>query len=424
MESSEFLNKSPALSGIASARSVAQSEHRIKKKIEHSGENSDKVFDIIVLGVGSMGSSTCYYLAKQGVKVLGLEQFEIPHEFGSHAGQSRIIRKAYYEHSSYVPLLERAYKNWKELEDISGVPVYFKTGLFYFGNPDHSIIKGVHESATKYKIRIDSVPHSAFKANYPQLNIPADYEKLFEPDAGFITPERAILLYAEQALLYGAVIKTKQKVLKWTKNKNEISVITSTGSYKAKKLVITAGPWAGKMVPELSHTLTVTRQLIAWVIPRKLKPFKLGTFPCWMIADETKPGVYYGFPILPVNKFKGPVGLKLAHHFAGSITDPDNINRVPSPEDESNLVYTLNKYFRDGYRYTQEMKTCMYTNTPDENFILDFLPGYDKDVIIATGFSGHGFKFASVVGEIMSDLAIKGSTQLPIGFLTARRYVK
>ena len=419
MESHKFPNKK-----IASGKSVAQPESKVKKKIEHAGENSESIFDVIVLGVGSMGSSTCYYLAKQGVKVLGLEQFKIPHEFGSHAGQSRIIRKAYYEHSSYVPLLERAYKNWNELEDISGVPVYFKTGLFYFGKPDHPVIKGVHESANKYKIRVDSIPHSTFIVNYPQLNIPEDYEKLFEPDAGFIAPERAIRLYAEQAMLHGAVIKTKQPVLKWTKNKNEIRVKTSSGTYHAKKLIITAGPWASKMVPELANTLTVTRQAIAWVAPRKSKPFKLGTLPCWMIADETKPGVYYGFPILPVNKFNGPVGLKLAHHIAGPKTDPDNINRVPAKEDESNLVYILSKYFRDGYRNTREMKTCMYTNTPDENFILDFLPGYDNHVLIATGFSGHGFKFASVVGEIMSDLATKGSTSMPIDFLTARRFVK
>ena len=200
--------------------------------------------------------------------MLGLEQFEIPHELGSHAGQSRIIRKAYFEHSSYVPLMERAYKNWNELEEISGVPVYFKTGLFYFGNPEHPIIQGVHDSSSMYKIRIDSIPNSAFNADYPQLTISADNEKLFEPDAGFITPERAILLYTEQAMLFGAVIKTKQPVLKWTKNKNEVSVITCSGYYKAKKLIITAGPRAGKMVPELTSTLTVTRQVIAWVAPK------------------------------------------------------------------------------------------------------------------------------------------------------------
>ena len=381
-------------------------------------------FDVIVLGVGSMGSSTCYYLAKQGIKVLGLEQFDIPHEMGSHAGQSRIIRKAYFEHSDYVPLLERAYQNWKHLENISGTQVYFQTGLLYFGKPDNALMKGIHESADKYNIRVDSLTTKDMKAKYLQIKVPDNYEKLFEPEAGYLTPEKIILLYTEKALQHGAVIKTKVKVLQWKKKKGNIEVKTSAGNYSAKKLIITAGPWAGKMIPGLSSTLHITRQMIAWVIPKKPSLFELGKFPCWLIADNKKPGAYYGFPILPVGKFNGPIGFKLAHHYQGSITDPDHVNRTPTKEDEANLIYALNKFFPGSYKATHVMKTCLYTNTPDENFILDFLPGHDKDVAIATGFSGHGFKFASIVGEIMSDLAIKGRTALPIGFLNANRFMK
>lgn len=381
-------------------------------------------FDVIVLGVGSMGSSTCYYLAKQGVKVLGLEQFDIPHELGSHAGQSRIIRKAYFEHSDYVPLLQQAYTNWKHLEKISGTQVYFQTGLLYCGKHDHPLMKGVHGSADKYKIKVDSLTEKDMKTKYPQLKITDDYEKLFEPEAGFLTPEKIIRLYIEKAIGHGAVIKTKVKVLEWKRTKGNIEVKTSAGIFSAKKLIITAGPWAGKMIPGLSSTLKITRQMIAWVIPKKISSFELGKFPCWLIADDKMPGAYYGFPVLPVGKFNGPVGFKLAHHHQGSITDPDHVNRNPTKEDEANLVYALKKFFPGTYKATHVMKTCLYTNTPDENFILDFLPGYDEEVIIATGFSGHGFKFASVVGEIMSDLAMKGKTSLPIGFLNAKRFIK
>jgi len=381
-------------------------------------------FDVIILGVGSMGSSACYYLAKQGIKVLGLEQFDIPHEWGSHGGQSRIIRKAYFEHSDYVPLLQQAYKNWKHLEKITGEQVYFQTGLLYCGNPDHPLMKGIHESADKYKIELNSLTSKSLKTKYPQLNVSDNYEKIFEPEAGFLTPERCILLYTEQALKHGATIKTKVKVLDWTKSKRSIEVKTSAGNFLAKKLIITAGPWAGKILPALSSTLKITRQMIGWIIPKKPSSFEFGKFPCWMIVDDAKPGVYYGFPILPVGKFNGPIGFKLAHHYPGSVTDPDSVNRIPTKEDEDNLIYALNKYFPDSYISTHVMKTCMYTNTPDENFILDFLPGYDKDVMIATGFSGHGFKFASVVGEIMSDLALKEKTSLPIEFLNAERFIK
>ena len=381
-------------------------------------------FDIVVLGVGSMGSSTCYYLAKQGIKVLGLEQFDIPHESGSHAGQSRIIRKAYFEQGDYVPLLKRAYRNWKHLEKTTGTKVYFQTGLLYCGQPDDIMIKGVRESADKYKIKLHALSDKEMKTRYPQLKIPANYEKLFEPEAGFLTPERAILLYTEQAIQHGAIIKTKVKVLEWKKIKSNIHLKTSVGDFSAKKLIITAGPWAGKMMPALSNKLHITRQTIAWMIPNKPSSFQLGKFPCWMITDDKRSGAFYGFPMLPVGTFNGPVGLKLAHHYPGSVTDPDAVNRLPTKEDEADLIYILNKFFPGTYRVTHVMKTCMYTNTSDENFILDFLHGYDKDVVIATGFSGHGFKFASVVGEIMSDLAIKGKTSLPIGFLNAKRFMK
>jgi sarcosine oxidase len=424
MKRREFLHKSIGISAVASGMNMNSHAEQVKKSIAASKINAEKKFDVIVLGVGSMGSSTCYYLAKQGVKVLGLEQFDIPHEMGSHAGQSRIIRKAYFEHPDYVPLLEKSYQNWREIEQVTGSTIYTKTGLLYFGKPNHQLITGVKESSEKYKIKVNTLSDDTVKKEHPQFNIPRDFVKLFEPDAGFVTPEKAILLYTQQALQLGAVIKTKEKIISWQRIKDDISVTTETGSFTAKKLIITAGPWAGKLIPGLTNTLNVTRQMVAWVKPKNWKAFELGNFPCWTIADDANPGIFYGFPILPVEKFGGPLGLKLAHHYPGAITDPDAISRIPTPEDESILIYALNKFIPEGYESTLVLKTCMYTNTPDENFILDFVPGYDKDVVVATGFSGHGFKFASVVGEIMSDLATKGKTNMPIGFLQVNRFVK
>ncbi|MEY3322821.1 MAG: hypothetical protein RLZZ417_2404 [Bacteroidota bacterium] len=394
----------------------AQVQNQLSKN-----DNPQTLFDAIVLGVGSMGAATCYYLAQQGYNVLGLEQFDIPHELGSHAGQSRIIRKAYFEHPDYVPLLERAYKNWQSLEEETGAQLYVKTGLLYFGKPEHALIKGLRESATKYSIHVDDFSEQQQVTQFPQFTIPSGYDRLIEPDAGFVTPERSVLLYTQRALQLGATIRTKEKTLEWKKSGSTIQVKTAKGTYQCKKLIITAGPWAKKMVPSLSNNLKVTRQMIAWVKPKNWNKFELGNFPCWTIADHEKPGIYYGFPILPIDKFGGPIGLKLAHHFHGTVSDPDSINRTPTAEDEANLVYALNKFMPEAYESTHVMKTCMYTNTPDENFILDFVPGY-QDVVVAIGFSGHGFKFASVVGEIMTDLAMKGSTELPIEFLSAKRF--
>lgn len=392
----------------------------MQKQIEPSFDQTN--YDVIVLGVGSMGSSACYHLAKRGMKVLGLEQFDIPHELGSHAGQSRIIRKAYGEGSDYVPLLERAYKNWRTLEEETGAQVYYKTGLAYFGSMDDPFLKTVKGSSLKYNIPVNNLTAEECSRKYPQFVLPSGFQRLEEPDAGFITPERSILLFVQQAVLNGAVIRTKEKVLEWKRNPSGgVTVETNRGTYRANKLVITAGPWAGKMIPTLASKLTVTRQAVAWVKPKKWEDFTLGKFPCWIL--ENKDHDFYGFPILPVGTFGGPLGLKLALHYPGAdTTDPDAVNRNTKESDEKTLIDFLNQFIPGAYERTLVMKTCLYTNSPDQNFIIDYLPGFDKDVAFATGFSGHGFKFVSVVGEILTDLTINGSTQLPIAFLSAKRF--
>ena len=380
-------------------------------------------FDVIVIGVGSMGSATSYYLAKRGYKVLGLEQFDISHEFGSHAGQSRIIRKAYFEHPGYVPLLERAYENWEALEWETGKQVYYKTGLLYAGNPNNEMIKGVERSAGLYNIDLDQMNIAAAADQFPQFKFPDDFEILFEPEAGFITPEKAIRLYASQAKKNGAAIHSNEKVIDWKKDKNIILLKTDKQTYQCDKLIITAGAWAGKMIPGLADKIKVTRQFVAWIKTKNDDQFQLNKFPCWMISDDLKHGCYYGFPLLDTEKFGEPGGLKLAHHFPNEVTDPDKVDRLTTEKDIQNLNYCLNKYLPGVFDSILHTKICLYANSPDENFIIDKLPGYEENVSIACGFSGHGFKFASVVGEILADLAIEGRSDLPIEFLNAKRFV-
>ena len=375
------------------------------------------------MGVGSMGSATSYYLAKRGYKVLGLEQFDISHEFGSHAGQSRIIRKAYFEHPGYVPLLERAYENWEALEWETGKQVYYKTGLLYAGNPNNEMIKGVERSAGLYNIDLDQMNIAAAADQFPQFKFPDDFEILFEPEAGFITPEKAIRLYASQAKKNGAAIHSNEKVIDWKKDKNIILLKTDKQTYQCDKLIITAGAWAGKMIPGLADKIKVTRQFVAWIKTKNDDQFELNKFPCWMISDDEKHGCYYGFPLLDTEKFGEPAGLKLAHHFPFQTTDPDNVNRQTTESDIENLKYCLNKYLPGVFDSILHTKICLYANSPDENFIIDKLPDYEENVSIACGFSGHGFKFASVVGEILADLAIEGRSDLPIEFLNAKRFV-
>jgi sarcosine oxidase len=417
MKRRDFIIKTTGVT--AASMSYSQLYSHIHKEIENT--TNQTTYDVIVLGVGSMGSSTCYHLAKKGYKVLGLEQFDIPHEQGSHAGQSRIIRKAYGEASDYVPLLERAYENWQTLESETGSQVYYKTGLLYFAAANDTFLETVKQSSSQYKIPVNKLTVKACTHKYPQFKLPADFQRLEEPNAGLLTPERSILLLVQEAILKGAVIRTKEKVTEWKRENGTVTVKTDKGTYQAKKLVITAGPWAGKMIPSLAPKLKVTRQALAWMQPKKWDNFVLGKLPCWNVMNEGHD--FYGFPILPVGKFGGPLGLKLALHYpGGDSTDPDKVDRNTKESDENVLIQFLNQFMPDGYANTLVMKTCLYTTTPDENFILDYLPGFDKDVSIAAGFSGHGFKFASVIGEIMTDLAINGSTRFPIDFLNAKRF--
>ena len=384
--------------------------------------DSNNSFDVIVIGVGSMGSATCYYLSKRGYRVLGLEQFDISHEFGSHAGQSRIIRKAYFEHPDYVPLMEKAYENWKQLEDDTGEQLYFKTGLLYAGNSNNEIIKGVKLAASLYNIELEQLNKKDVANRFPHFSFPNSFEVLFEPDAGFLPPEKSIRLYADQAKKNGAEIHSHEKVIDWKKEGNDLIVKTDKNSYHCPKLIVTAGAWSGKMIHGLSNKIKVTRQFVAWINPKQENMFSLNNFPCWMIGDDDKHGCYYGFPLLDTKQFGEPAGLKMAHHFPAQITDPDNVNRQTTGEDMLNLKYCLDNYIPGVANGIRSTKICLYGNSPDENFIIDKLPGYEENVSIACGFSGHGFKFASVVGEILADLAIRGKTELPINFLNAKRF--
>jgi sarcosine oxidase len=382
----------------------------------------NKTFDVIVIGVGSMGSAACYYLAQRGAKVLGLEQFDSPHTYGSHAGQSRIIRKAYFEHPDYVPLLERAYANWHALEQASGEQVYEQTGLLYFSRPDHMLVSGTIASSTAHHIPLERLDESTIRKKYPQVELPTGYTGLMESDAGFVRPEKAIQLYRDLSEQAGAEIRTQTRVLSWSGSTDGVEVRTDKGNAHGLTLIITAGPWAGMLIPELQPKLQVTRQVLAWVTPENPEAYKLGHWPCWTIGDDDQPGIYYGFPILPEERFGGPIGFKLAHHAPGLPCSASDVSRAITEADIAGIQYCLDRYFPNIRARMHVLKTCLYTNTPDEHFIIDHLPETGKKVIFAAGFSGHGFKFVSVVGEILADLVIKGRTELPADFLRLSRF--
>lgn len=366
-----------------------------------------------------MGSAACWYLARRGQRVLGLEQFTTPHENGSHAGQSRIIRKAYFEHADYVPLLERAYENWRSFEVETGQSFYYRTGIVYVGRSGNENISGIRYSAGIHGIPIENWDPEKLERIYPAFKIPRDFDVIFEPDAGFVTPEQAIGMYVEKAVLQGAHIRTHTPVVSWRHESSRIRVVTPREEFSSDKLVITAGAWTSRLVPAVASNLTVTRQVLAWVSPPAPGSFSMGKFPCWFVEDPAL-GTFYGFPLLPQDRFEGPIGLKLAHHYPGERCAPEELHAdVPASELEK-LRYFLRTYMPDAGEKIVATRNCLYTNSPDSHFMIDLLPGYDGRVAIACGFSGHGFKFVPAVGEILADLAMKGRTDLPIGFLRLR----
>lgn len=368
-----------------------------------------------------MGASACYYLAQQGFKVLGIEQFDVVHNHGSHGGQSRIIRKAYFEHPDYIPLLKRAYHNWSQIEEKSGKKLYHRTGLLYAGPRGHQLVQQVKASAAQYKIELEELSAEQVKSRYPQFSLYQNYEVLFEPDAGYLRPDAAISAYAHAAQTLGATLHNHEKVLKWDSNGSEVSVLTDKGRYKALKLIITVGPWASGLIAGIENNLKVTRQVLAWFRPNDVTQYIGERFPCWLIPNDNMHGAYYGFPVMD-EKGEGSEGaIKIALHEPGTVVNPDTIDRSITEADLAHLAKFAGKFLPSGSGPLVHAQVCMYTYSPDGHFVIDLLPGYEDRVAIAWGFSGHGFKFASVVGEILADLAMNGNTNLPIGFLNARR---
>jgi sarcosine oxidase len=371
-------------------------------------------YDHIVIGVGGMGSATVYELARRGRRVLGLEQYDIPHDRGSSHGITRIIRLAYYEHPSYVPLLRRAYERWRDLESLSGEHLLHITGAIDAGPPGAGLFEGSLESC-----RIHGLPHEVMTGaglaeRYPGYRLPADTAVLLQPDGGFLLPERCIVSYVAAAQAAGADVRARERVLEWRAMKGGVTVRTDRGSYAAGSLVISAGAWTGQLVPQLAAHAKPERQVLAWFQPRKPELFWPDRFPVFNLLVEE--GRYYGFPVHGVPGFK--VGRY--HHLEEGI-DPDSPDRECNPRDEAVLREFTDRYFPEASGPTMALKACMFTNTPDEHFVLDLHPEY-PNVAVAAGFSGHGFKFCSVVGEIMADLATRGATGHDIGMFKLGRF--
>lgn len=372
-------------------------------------------FDVIVVGVGGMGSATVYELAKRGKRVLGLEQFDVPNDQGSSHGVNRIIRLAYYEHPSYVPLLRRSYELWHEIEELVGEQLLFTTGSIDTDAEDGQVFQGSLASCQIHDIQHEVLTADETNTRFPGYRLPHGHYSLFQPDGGFLLSERCVIGYADAAITLGAEIHAREAVNGWTvTGSGSVTVGTTLGEYEADSLVIAAGAWSQKLVPILSGKSIPERQVLAWLQPEDPELFSPSRFPVFNAMFEE--GRYYGFPIYGIPGFK--IG---RYHHLDEKVDANEVSRTVTNEDEEILRLAVNRYFPSANGNVMTMKTCMFTNSPDEHFIIDTLPGVPQ-VSVAAGFSGHGFKFCSVVGEIMADLAMHRQTGHDIAMFRSDRF--
>jgi sarcosine oxidase len=370
-------------------------------------------YDVIVLGVGGMGSAACYHLARRGQSVLGIEQFEVGHERGSSHGRSRVIRKAYFEDPRYVPLLHECYKLWGEMEAATGETLMHQTGCLNFGPAEHECVRGVRESAERHGLSHEILSAEEIRRRWPVFELNDGEVGLYETDGGMLLPEKCIAAHVRLAQSHGCKILQKTPVAHWTATPRGAIVETTAGRFECRHLVITAGAWLPVIAAQLGLPLTIERQVQAWFEPTDPGAFVVGRMPVFIhfLRDRS----YYGLPHV------GDGAVKVARHHGGRITTADDVDRTVSREDEADIRSYLARHLPRADGPLLDAKVCLYTDTPDENFIIDRHPDHEN-VLVAGGFSGHGFKFSCLVGRILSELVIDGNTPSPIGLFSIARF--
>lgn len=362
-----------------------------------------------------MGSAATYELAKRGERVLGIERFSIAHDRGSSHGVNRVIRLAYYEQPSYVPLLLRAYELWAEFERQCGEQLLFKTGSIDVDTEDGEVFLGSLASCRVHDLEHEVLRADEVNRRFPAYRLPAGHWGLLQPDGGFLLSERSITRYAQAAEELGAEIHVGETVQDWhPTSSGAIQVRTDRGEYEAGSLVFAAGAWTAKLVPRFAELAVPERQVLGWFDAHDPAPFSPERFPVFNARFEE--GRYYGFPQFGVPGFK----IGLYHHLEQQV-DPDAVSREITEQDEAVLRAAVARYFPGANGRLLAAKTCMFTNSPDEHFLLGTLPDHPQ-VSVAAGFSGHGFKFCSVVGEVLADLATRGETAHDIGMFGVDRF--
>ncbi|MFC4402261.1 N-methyl-L-tryptophan oxidase [Gracilibacillus xinjiangensis] len=356
-------------------------------------------YEVIIIGAGSMGMAAGYYLAKQGKRVLLVDKYSPPHTFGSHHGETRIIRHAYGEGESYVEMALRSQQLWKELEDISGEDIFLPTGVINVGESDSPFIQNVLKSSKSYKLNVEKLTADEINQRWSGFNVPDEYIGCYELDSGVLMSENCIRAFKKLALEHGAEIVSDANITAISIENNSVTVKANQQNYTAKSLILTAGAGTRKLLPQIGLELPLQelRTTFSWFeTGENLDQYHSTNFPAFSFLSPI--GTYYGFPSIH------GAGVKIGRHDSGTPRDMDKpIDPFGTSDADRADVSNFAKQYMPDLGEHKVGKACTYTNTPDEDFIIDKHPEHDH-VVIACGFSGHGFKFSSAVGEILSQL--------------------
>jgi sarcosine oxidase len=365
-------------------------------------------YDVIVVGLGAMGSATLYHLARRGIRALGIEQYAQGHDLGSSHGDSRIIREQYFEHPLYVPLVQRAYELWRELESDSGKSLMTINAGLMIGPADGMVVAGTLRSAREYGLAHEFLPPDEIHKRFPAFALADDLVAVIDPRAGYLDPEASTAAHLNGARMQGAEIHFDETVASWSVNADGVHVETNAEHYSADRVLFSAGGWTKRLIANLDLPLTVERQVAFWLDPEEsVVSYDTRDFP--IFAHEFTPGILcYGFPRLPK-------GVKASIMHGGELCEsPDEVRRAVDKNDLDALRDSLRPVL-PGLAEAPVLATsiCLFTNTPDHDFIIDFHPEYPR-VLISSPCSGHGFKFASVIGEVQADLLTSGKSSFDL----------
>ncbi len=369
-------------------------------------------FDVIVLGLGGVGSAAAFHLAGRGARVLGIEQFTIAHDRGSSHGQTRMIRQAYFEHPDYVPLVERAFELWRKLESEAGETLYRQVGLVEIGPPDGEVIQGVRTSARQHALSVEDLSAAEARRRFPGLRVPVDCEAVFETRAGYLLVEQCVAAHARGAQRRGAASTPAKRCAAGAEGSG-VLVETDRDRYQAERLIVTAGAWAGELLADLGIPLEVRRKPLYWF--RTTSDVYRADHGCPAFLYDLPQGCYYSLPQID------DVGLKVAEHSGGRVvSDPTHVDRDVDADDLARVADFVRAYLPDATTDCVDHAVCMYTMTPDGHFVVDLHPACPQ-VAFAAGLSGHGFKFTGVLGEALAELALCGTAHASLRFLAADR---